>query len=278
VRLLVGHDGSDGGRDALELARVFGTVTGAGALVVTVQPYGRLPVPFAELERDAAAEAEPVLEEARGRLSGLEVRTRAFGGGSAAGVITDLAEAEDVELVVLGSPHRGSVGRALIGSVAQSVLHGSPCAVSVAPRGYAEVPHDPFQRIAVAYDGTPEAKAALAAAAELAEESRAGIWVLTVVAPPVSLPGAVGYTPVNPPDPERVVEEGVRLIGDRAPVEGRRLDGSPAPVIAEACEEGVDLLVVGSRRYGPAMRVLLGSVSSRLVNIAPCPVMVVPRP
>jgi nucleotide-binding universal stress UspA family protein len=278
VRLLVGHDGSDGGRDALELARVFGTVTGAGALVVTVQPYGRLPVPFAELERDAAAEAEPVLEEARGRLSGLEVRTRAFGGGSAAGVITDLAEAEDVELVVLGSPHRGPVGRALIGSVAQSVLHGSPCAVSVAPRGYAEVPHDPFQRIAVAYDGTPEAKAALAAAAELAEESRAGIWVLTVVAPPVSLPGAVGYTPVNPPDPERVVEEGVRLIGDRAPVEGRRLDGSPAPVIAEACEEGVDLLVVGSRRYGPAMRVLLGSVSSRLVNIAPCPVMVVPRP
>lgn len=278
MRLLVGHDGSDGGRDALELARVFGTVTGAGALVVTVQPYGRLPVPFAELERDAAAEAEPVLEEARGRLSGLEVRTRAFGGGSAAGVITDLAEAEDVELVVLGSPHRGSVGRALIGSVAQSVLHGSPCAVSVAPRGYAEVPHDPFQRIAVAYDGTPEAKAALAAAAELAEESRAGIWVLTVVAPPVSLPGAVGYTPVNPPDPERVVEEGVRLIGDRAPVEGRRLDGSPAPVIAEACEEGVDLLVVGSRRYGPAMRVLLGSVSSRLVNIAPCPVMVVPRP
>jgi nucleotide-binding universal stress UspA family protein len=278
VRLLVGHDGGDGGRDALELARVFGTVTSARALVVTVQPFGRLPVPFAELEHDAAAEAEPVLEEARGRLSGLEVETRAFGGGSAAGVVTDLAEAEDVDLVVLGSPHRGAVGRALIGSVAQSVLHGSPCAVSVAPRGYAKAPHDPFRRVAVAYDGTPEAKAALSAATELAEKSRAGVWVLTVVAPPVSLPGAVGYTPVNPPDPDRVVEEGVRLVGDRAPVEGRRLDGSPAPVIAEACEEGVDLLVAGSRGYGPAMRVLLGSVSTRLVNTAPCPVMVVPRP
>jgi nucleotide-binding universal stress UspA family protein len=278
VRLLVGYDGSDGGRDALELARVFGTVEGARALVVAIQPYGQLPVPFAELERDAAAEAEPLLEEARKGLGGMEVETRAFGGGSAAGVITDLAESEQVDLVVLGSPHRGAVGRALIGSVAQSVLHGSPCPVAIAPRGYAEAPHEAFQRIAVAYDGAPESKAALATAGELAERSRAGVWVLTVVAPPVSLPGAVGYTPVKPPDPGRIIDEGVRMIGERARVEGRQLDGPPAAVIAEACEEGVDLLVVGSRGYGPAMRVLLGSVSTRLINSAPCPVMVVPRP
>lgn len=102
--------------------------------------------------------------------------------------------------------------------------------------------------------------------------------MLTVVAPPVALPGAVGYTPVNPPDPERIIEEGVRAIESLAPVEGRRLDGSPAPVLAEACEDGVDLLVVGSRGYGPAMRVLLGSVSTKLINSAPCPVLVVPRP
>ncbi len=278
MRLLVGFDGSDGGRDALELARVLGFSEGAGALVVAVQPYGPLPVPFAELEHDAAAEAEPLLDEARERLAGMDVEARAFGGGSAAGVLTDIAESENIDLVVLGSPHRGTVGRALIGSVAESVLHGSPAPVAVAPRGYSEHRHDAFERVAVAYDGTPESKAALARAGQLAEASHAAVWVLTVVAPPVALPGAVGYTPVNPPEPARIIEEGVRALEDRVPVEGRRLDGAPAPVLAEACEDGVDLLVVGSRGYGPAARVLLGSVSTRLINNAPCPVLVVPRP
>lgn len=278
MRLLVGYDGSGGGRDALELARVIGSLEGGGALVVVVQPYGRLPIPFAELEHDTAAEAEPLLEEARKHLRRIDVDTRAFGGGSAAGVITDLAEGERADLVVLGSPHRGALGRVLMGSVAQGVLHGSPCSVAIAPAGYAETSHNPFRRIAVAYDGTTEAKAAVARAAYLAGLSGAAIRVLTAVGPPVSVPGAAGYTPVTPPDPKPILDEGVGMIGDSTPVEGMLLDGSPAAVIAEACEDDVDLLLVGSRGYGPAMRVLLGSVSTRLVNGAPCPVIVEPRP
>jgi nucleotide-binding universal stress UspA family protein len=278
MRLLVGYDGSEGGRDALELARVLGTVEPSDALIVAVMPYAPLPIGFTELERDAAAEAEPLLTEARGRLEGLELNTRAFGGGSPAGVMTDLAEAEGVDAIVLGSPHRGAVGRALIGSVAEGVLHGAPCAAIVAPRGYAENGHGPFATIAVAFDGTPEARAALARARALAEASRAALRILTVVAPPVALPGAIGYTPINPPEPERVIAEGVSAAGSAVPVDGQRLDGSPAQALAAACAEGVDLLVAGSRGYGPVARVLLGSVSTRLVNIAHCPVLVVPRP
>jgi nucleotide-binding universal stress UspA family protein len=41
---------------------------------------------------------------------------------------------------------------------------------------------------------------------------------------------------------------------------------------------GVDLLVLGSRGFGPVMRLLIGSVSSRVIREAPCPVLVVPRP
>jgi nucleotide-binding universal stress UspA family protein len=278
MRLLVGYDGSDGGRDALELTRVLASIEDGSALVTAVVPYGPLPVGFTELEQDAAKEAEPLLAEARSRLEGIEVETRAFGGGSPAGVITDLAESEDVDAIVVGSPHRGAVGRALIGSVAEGVLHGAPCAAIVAPHGYAEQGHGPFATIAVAYDGTPEARAALGRARTLAEASRSALRVLTVVAPPVALPGAVGYTPVNPPEPEKLIEEGVAAAGTAIAVDGRRLDGSPAHALAEACEEGVDLLVVGSRGYGPLTRVLLGSVSTRLINQAPCPVLVVPRP
>ena len=275
MRLLVGFDGSDGGRDALELARVLAEPSAAQVLVVAIVPYGPLPVDFRALESDAAAE---LFEEAREQLAGLEVETRGFGGGSPAGVMTDLAEVEQIDLVVVGSPHRGAIGRALIGSVAESLLHGAPCPVVVAPRGYAERRHDPPRRVAVAYDGTPEAKAALRHAETTATPSAAAIEVLTVVAPPVAMPGVVGYTPIDPPEPERIVAEAVNSVDSGLAASGRRLDGPPARTLAEACEDGVDLLVAGSRGYGPLMRVLLGSVSTQLVHLAPCPVLVVPRP
>lgn len=273
--MLVGYDRSDGGRDALELARVLGVVEQSGALVVAVAPHARLP----------AGEAEPLLQETSGKLEGMAVQARVLGGSPAA-TIVDVAETEDVDAIVLGSPHRGPLGRTLIGSVAEGVLHGAPCAVLVAPRGYAASGHGPFATIAVAYDGTPEAKAALVRAQALAEQSRAALRILTVLAPPVAMPGAIGYSPINPPEPEEVVEEGiaavmdegVAAVGTAVPVDSRRLDGPPAQALAEACEDDVDLLVAGSRGSGPVARALLGSVSSRLIAAAPCPVLVVPRP
>lgn len=278
MRLLVGFDGSDGGRDALELTRTMGAPAEASALVVAVIPYGPLPVDFEALEEDAAKEAEPLFEEARERLEGMTVETRGFGGGSPAGVMTEIAEAEDVDLVVVGSPHRGAIGRALIGSVAEGLLHGAPCAAVVAPRGYAAERHEPFRRIAVAYDGTPEAKAALHRAEAVAIGTGATLEILTVVAPPVAMPGVVGYTPIDPPEPDKILNEAVNSVDDKLAAHGRRLDGPPARTLAEACEDGVDLLVAGSRRYGPVMRVLLGSVSTQLIHMAPCPVLVEPRP
>jgi nucleotide-binding universal stress UspA family protein len=214
-------------------------------------------------------------------LAGVEdgaVEQRAFNGGAPARALIAFAEEEGIDSVVLGSPHRGVVGRTLIGSVAEGVLHGAPCEAVVAPRGYAEQGHGPFATIAVAYDGTPEAEAALERARALAEHSRAKLRILTVASPPVVLPGAVGYAPGYPADAEKTIEEGVAAVGDGVPVEFRRLEGAPATALAEACEDDVDLLVAGSRRYGPVARVLLGSVSTRLINSAPCPVLVVPRP
>jgi nucleotide-binding universal stress UspA family protein len=54
--------------------------------------------------------------------------------------------------------------------------------------------------------------------------------------------------------------------------------GNPVDKLLEFSEVGIDLLVLGSRGFGPVMRLLIGSVSSRVIRGAPCPVMVVPRP
>lgn len=278
MRLLVGFDGSDGGRDALELARTIAVEDGeANVLVVTVMPYGPLPADFEALAGDAVAAAEPLFAEARERLSELNIETRGFGGGSPAGVMTELAEGEEIDLIVVGSPHRGAFGRALIGSVADNLLHGSPRPVVVAPRGYAGERHEPFRRIAVGHDGTPEADAALRAAEALALRSNALIDVLTVLAPPATTPGPVGYVPTEPPEPDKILNRAIHSVDERLGATGRRLDGPPARMLAGACEDA-DLLVVGSRGYGPVLRVLLGSVSTRLIHIAPCPVLVIPRP
>lgn len=279
MKILVGYDGSDGGRDALELTRVLAEATDGSVMVVTVLPYGPLPIPYEILAEEQAERAQPLFEEARERLGELEIETRAFGGGTPAGVINDLAEREEVETIVVGSPHRGPVGRVLLGSVADGLLHGAPCETVAAPRGYAAEEHGPFRTIAVAYDDTPEAKAALARAEALALACRATIAVFTVSAPPAVVPGAAGYTPAIPPEAGAIVTRTVKSVDERVAATGRVLSGTPAGAIAEACEEiGADLLVAGSRGYGPVLRVFLGSVSTQLMHRAPCPVLVVPRP
>ncbi len=279
MRILVGFDGSDGGRDALELARVLAEATDASVLVATVLPYGPLPIAYEQLEEEEAERAQPLLEEARERLGGLEVETRSFGGGSPAGVINDLAERERVDTIVVGSPHRGAIGRVLIGSVADGLLHGAPCEVLTAPRGYADGEHGPFRTIAVAYDDTSEAKAALRRAEAIALACRATIAVYTVAAPVAVVPGASGYTPAIPPEAGPIVTRAVKSVDEQLAATGRALGGQPGSALAEVCEEvGADLIVAGSREYGPLARVFLGSVSTQLMHKAPCPVLVVPRP
>lgn len=277
MRVLIGFDGSDGGRDALELARVLAG-DGGSAMVATVLYTWPLPPDLAGLEGEPAGEAEPLFAEAREKLPGVEVETRAFA-GSAAAILTGLAEREKFDAILVGSPHRGPVGRVLIGSVGASLLNGAPCDIVVAPRAYAEEEHLPLRTIAVGFDGTPEAKLALRRAEELARPSNAMLRILTVAAPPVAVPGAVGYSPVSESlEPDRILNEAVHSVDPKLGAERRRLDGSPARALTQACEDGVDLLVLGSRGYGPLARVLLGSVSRQVAQEAPCPVWVVPRP
>lgn len=282
MRLLVAHDGRDGGRDALELARVLAAPDpDASALVVNVSVTGPLPMEYALLSAEEATDAEPLFEQAREALAGVAVETRAYGGGSPAGILTTIAEGEGFDAIVVGSPHRGVFGRILLGSVAKSLLNGAPADVAVAPKGYAQAQHETLADIAVGYDGTPEAKLALRRAEVLAKRSNARLKLLTVVKPPTAAPVMVpgAYAPESPPQPDRVILEGVNSVDSTLAAEPVRLDGDPARQLMQACEEDpVDLLVLGSRGYGPLARVLLGSVSRKIVQDAPCPVLAVRRP
>jgi nucleotide-binding universal stress UspA family protein len=55
------------------------------------------------------------------------------------------------------------------------------------------------------------------------------------------------------------------------------LVGPPGRVIGDACDGVIDLLVAGSRGYGPLQRALLGSVSEELIARAAHPVLIIAR-
>jgi nucleotide-binding universal stress UspA family protein len=150
----------------------------------------------------------------------------------------------------------------------------------VAPRGYEG--GATFRRIGVAFADTPEGRDALSAAAMLAALGDAEIVAHTVLEPPRVGPGGAtpGWVPAAPYDVQprmNAAEERIRTALPEG-MHGRIVveEGEPAELLAAASPD-LDLLVCGSRGYGPLRTVLLGGVSGRLVHMAECPVVVLPR-
>ena len=283
-RIVVGYDGTDEAEDGLVFAGRLAELT--GARVVLAFAYGgesiAVGIGAASIGVNVRDEAEQVLKRGLKHLpEGIEARTRALRQASPARALHELAEQLDADLVVLGSAQFGAIGRVVIGSVAMRLLHGLPCPVAVAPKGYATDRHSPSFRIAAAWDGTPESELALDAATELARLARSELHVWHVVDP--ALYAVPAYPGVLMPSEATVTEAAEKLLAaatERLPDDvnatAEVLTGSPAEVLA-AKAGSVDLLVTGSRGYGPVRRVLLGGVSSRLMRHSPCPVLVVPR-
>jgi nucleotide-binding universal stress UspA family protein len=189
-----------------------------------------------------------------------------------------LADELDAAMIVLGSTHRGPVGRVVPGSVGDRLLNGSPCPVAVAPRGYAAA-RNRLERIGVGFDGREEAESALALAVDLAAALDAELELLGVAAPPTStveqIAAPLGYEQAARGALASSLERAASAL-ESTDVETTLLDGEPAAELAEA-SAALDLLVVGSRGYGPIRRALLGDVASRLMRTAACPTIVVPR-
>lgn len=275
-RVLIGYDGA---KDAVALAKTLCGDTDARYLLVHVLPFpGPPPVAGEILGYKESAEWKVFFHEAEKALGTERAEHQVYVGGSVGKVLNDIAEEEEIDLVVVGSPHRGAIGRIVLGSVAEGLLHGTTAPVVAAPRGYRERVHDGFARIVVGYDGSTEADVALRRGEEIARRTDLELHIIAVTTPPTAAPGPfAGPIPSELPDALAVVERGVRSVEDDIDARGEALKGAVIPGLAGYCGPD-DLLLLGSRSYGPIARTLLGSVSSGLIHAAPCPVLVVPRP
>lgn len=272
-QIVVGVDEHEGGRDAIALAKKL--VAPAGRLTLAFVYCGD---PYVYRGASAAFEATE-RERTLGRLeaarveAGIDATLNFVGSTSAGRGLHELAEHRAADLLVLGSCRRSLLGRVMMGDDTRAALNGAPCAVAIASAGYVDEP-TAMREIGVGYDGSPESEHALGLARELATECSAKVSAFEVV----SLPRYLlrdGSTPLDESieDFVRDARERIRALGG---VEPHAAYGHPGEELA-MYSASLDLLIVGSRGYGPIGRMIHGSTSHQLARTARCPLLVLPR-
>jgi nucleotide-binding universal stress UspA family protein len=140
--------------------------------------------------------------------------------------------------------------------------------------------HNPhFRRLLVGYDGSPQSDKAIDVAFSLAECVDSAVLIFAVARPPEPCTSVELEAVLD--DAREHYEEGFKKIVEKA--RGHQLEvqtamavGHPAEqIIHRAKKDGIDLIILGRRGRSMISRMMLGSVSERVLRYAHCPVMVV---
>ena len=152
--VIVGHDGRSGGDDALELGRLLARSLGDKMALVSVLVPGASPA---------------VIEGVGGRV---------VSASSVARGLIDVADEVGASAVVVGSSHRGRIGRVLFGTDARHLADVASCPVAVAPRGYAQRYAVRLARVDVRHDGSAAGERAVDLAGRIAAAEDGDVRVL----------------------------------------------------------------------------------------------------
>jgi nucleotide-binding universal stress UspA family protein len=307
MRLLLAIDGSESANQAITLVKGIGwpsgtaitvlsvvqpvvdAALGAGSLgpsgfgapglVITPDAYDRL-ADAARAEADRIVRAAATQLEAGGLAVDLEVRE-----GRPASAIVEMASDLRADIVVLGSHGRGALASALLGSVSTEVVEHAPCPVLVART-------TSITRIVLADDGSAGAAAARRFLASMAALHDVPVQVVTVQE---RTPSWYGWLVPQASDETQALESAIAAdrerhaeVGSRALAELRAAgfaaesdarEGDAAhEILASVRSFGADLVATGTRGRTGLARLLLGSVARKLVQHAPCSVLVVRGP
>jgi nucleotide-binding universal stress UspA family protein len=200
--------------------------------------------------------------------------------------IVEFARERNIDLVVVGTHGREGVRRALLGSVAEGILHASTIpllvvtAHAVAPRS-----DSVFERALVAIDDSDPAREAMRTAAQLSTGLGTHLTVCNVIDSRdlQSKAATYGYDP-NPFE-SNMHAAALKLLREAAEPDGTSLtaddlvvvEGEPAAAIEHAANQrNCDLIVLGSHGRRGIARLFLGSVAESVVRKSSRPVLVVP--
>lgn len=273
--VLVGVNDDEGGRDATQLARKLVAIDGelTFANIFREEPPDRRQRIHPDVFEQGET-AERLLERASAE-AGLTPHLRWRGASSVGRGLHELAEVIGADLLVVGSSRFAPRGRAALGDNTRAALNGAPCAIAVAPTGYRGEPRTPMREIGVGYDGSPESQHALGVARTLAAGLGSRLSAFEVVSIPrhvyVGAPGSVTASAIR-----RAVNIAREQIAALGGVEAHAAYGDAVTELT-LYSASLDLLVVGSRSYGPVGRLVHGSTAQHLTRTSHCPLVVLTR-
>lgn len=273
-KAIVGIDGLDGGRDAIKLAHQLTSPAGGELVLANIFMESVFPARGSAgiFKGGSHRESQDLLTAERNR-AGIDAQICPYSASYVGRGLHELADRIGADLLVVGSSHRGLVGRVMLGDNLRKALNGAPCAVAVAPAGYAQRP-SPFTEVGAGYDGSDEGHHALDVARAIAAEHGSRVSVFQALSPPRH---GRGEPPQSDPDSlEREIDRTREQLAALGGVEAHAAYGDPGEELA-LYGASLSLLVIGSRGYGPRHRMMHGSTSQYLAHASRCPLLVLPR-
>lgn len=248
-------------REALEIAKVCSSKLYIVSVVETNPEFSAY---APELVEKAAKETREYLQSAQKKAEdeGVDCETIPHHGGEVEDHIIDEAEKVKAALIVMGRRGRSGIRRLMMGSITGLVVGRAPCDVLVVPR------HAPVtcKKILVATDGSEEGEKAVREAMGLAKRCGSSLIGISVA----RKEGEGGDARKN-----------VQHVKDVADKEGIEIEtvtaiGSPYEnIVHTARDKGADLIVVGRKGESAIKKLLMGSVTERVIGLAHCAIMVV---
>lgn len=279
--IVVGLDGSDRDADALALGRRLARTLGTGILAANVFAGPESPPPPPD-DDPARLAALAMLQDACRQLGGVAAWQAAVPGHDVPRALKRLAADESAAVLVVAASHHGALGRIVPGSVPERLLHDAPCAVAVAPKGYADRDLRPHT-VGAAWHSDDTASAAVHVAGALAARMGAALELVSVhetdmaaaslaISQPMAVPVVSDVQRRHLAERLDALASGLRLD---VPVVTRMLDGARVPELARETAH-LSLLVTGTHGRGPAAELMAGGVSGPLTRHSDCPLLVVP--
>jgi nucleotide-binding universal stress UspA family protein len=293
--ILVPLDGSNFAEQALPVAAELARTSGATLHLAEVSHQTVIGNEFGAV---AVVDTRPVetvrayLAEVTQRLTG-PFRTPPVADvlrGPTIETLTKYVDHSKIDLIVMTTHGRGPIARAWLGSVADELTRSVKVPLLLLrPKEGGHVPGSAtgFGHVLVALDGTPEAEAMIEPALELAKLSRADVTLVRILEMLPSSGLELAMYGIPSPDPELLAEiradvrnylegrakafagRGVRVQTDL--VEHTHIASG---ILEDAKRRGCDLIVLATHGYGALARMLLGSVTDKVIRSAETAVLV----
>ena len=292
MRLLIGVDPDGGARDAMALGSALARQLAIPPLLVHVYPkafnfpsQAHVDAEWRNYLREGARIWLAECAEFMAReLQWPEVDVLAHGSGATAQGLIEVAEATPTWAIVVGSARGAPAGRFAIGSTIDKLLHSSPTAVATAPQGYWNDGIEAIDRVVVAFQDTPESRAAVGTAVRAAQRGGVPLRLLSVLLRHRMYGSALGAEAEAVvmaqlrEDYERAQDDVLQALPADVTADGLTLSGdSVSSALRRTSWTGAEIMVVGSAAGGQLRRVFLGDMTHRLVQAAPVPTVVLTR-